>query len=613
MLRGEAGHSAKAAALARLVIGAAFLFAAVAIVFRSIQHLPEFDDEGTLLIGFRLLADGAVLYDEVYSFYGPAYYLIYRAAFLALPIVHDSARVLTALALVATVMGGARLVFVATGSRLAAAFAAVIGTTTVAWSTNSPIHPEQLCLLLIIAWLLLFHRLDTGVTAGRLLLIGAVIGAALLVKINVGVFLGAATALAVTGMTGAGPWLRALRWLLFACAASMAPILMASLIHLDWVVIYCAAATTTILIAAAFWIAIPQPPLFQPRHWFVIGAGFALALGTILAAMLYSGTSFGAFLDLTVLQTGRFIRNWQVMPNIGFGGVIAAAASAISAAFWWHLRNRARGGEAAERFLILVKLVVGLGTLGAMHPIYTFWIMAPFAWIVMAPGPDGARPFPVLRTAIGLLVAIFALYAFPVAGHQTAIGSFPAILLMTIAVHDAYHAAARRWGIDQGARKPAAILGYVVALELALLLGVREARIWLRSVPLDLPGTSLIRLPESEATALRATTAYLSNCGAFYSVPGLMSFHFWTGYRPPTTLNTNHPLAFLTDAQQNRVVADLERARIACMLHDPDLMAYFDRGQVTLNPPLLRYMRENFEPAATHGRRIILRRRAAPG
>ncbi|NMJ42035.1 hypothetical protein GWK16_12340 [Roseomonas sp. JC162] len=130
--------------------------------------------------------------------------------------------------------------------------------------------------------------------------------------------------------------------------------------------------------------------------------------------------------------------------------------------------------------------------------------------------------------------------------------------------------------------------------------------------PLDLPGARFIRVEEGQGATLRAVVARLSRCRNAYSLPSLMSLHIWAANPPLTGLNINHPLAFLTDSQQEQVVSALDAAPGLCLLHDPALMEFFDRGQMAQRPPLLRFLEERLVPVERIGPYVVYEKPDGP-
>ncbi len=147
-------------------------------------------------------------------------------------------------------------------------------------------------------------------------------------------------------------------------------------------------------------------------------------------------------------------------------------------------------------------------------------------------------------------------------------------------------------------------------LALGTVISVQSALTYWHHVPLGLPGTSLIRVDQARADDFRWVTAELSSCESSYSMPGLYSFAFWTGHALPTAMNNNDVLAFIQPAQQEEIVQALSKQPDLCIVYNPALLRFFDRGQIQTDPPLLHCLQTDFAPVAHRDDFIILKRRA---
>jgi hypothetical protein len=72
------------------------VLAAPFVLFSTFSGMPWFDDEGTLLVGFRSLLEGHRMYDDIYSLYGPLYNGVYGLVFVVLhvPLTHTTSRLI---------------------------------------------------------------------------------------------------------------------------------------------------------------------------------------------------------------------------------------------------------------------------------------------------------------------------------------------------------------------------------------------------------------------------------------------------------------------------------------------------------------------------------------
>jgi hypothetical protein len=230
----------------------------------------------------------------------------------------------------------------------------------------------------------------------------------------------------------------------------------------------------------------------------------------------------------------------------------------------------------------------------------------------MLPPPGVRQAHTIARNAAGLIATMLSLYAFPVAGTQILVATLLPVALMPVIAHDALVDLQRRGVVGSGCATVK--LATRTAVAAALTIGVagltaRVARAYFGDVPLDLPGTDGIRVSREQADDLRWVTAQLSSCAASYSVPGMPSFVFWTKHSLPTTLNMNDVLAFIGPAQQTSIVQELSRLPDLCIVFNPTILKLFDRGQIATNPPLLRYLSNDFVPRAERHGYVILARR----
>ena len=145
-----------------LGIGLVALLAGPLAFYAFFASFQDYDDEGYLLISLREYARGGVLYDEVYSQYGPAYFqlvtTVYRLAGLAF--VHTHGRALALVLLVATAIVCAVVTWRLTRSLLIALAAELLVVQVLLPSRDEPLHPGALLALLIATLVLVGTCLD---------------------------------------------------------------------------------------------------------------------------------------------------------------------------------------------------------------------------------------------------------------------------------------------------------------------------------------------------------------------------------------------------------------------------------------------------------------------
>src|SRR5215471_3491399 len=189
----RAGGTSSRRSFARMAFKAAFILAGIAVaLFFGYQSLAinyrVYDDDGCFLLAFQHFFAGERLYSDVFSFYGPFYFLVHKLLFglFRLPVSHDAGRFITLICwLFSTGLAWgfiyriSRNVFLAS----AAALACMVLTLVL---VNEPDHPQQIIVpMLLAACWIAASRLDYRV---QMILLGAIGSGLFLSKINVGVF-----------------------------------------------------------------------------------------------------------------------------------------------------------------------------------------------------------------------------------------------------------------------------------------------------------------------------------------------------------------------------------------------------------------------------------------
>jgi hypothetical protein len=482
---------------------------------------------------------------------------------------------------------------------------------------DSPGHPEEICLLLLVAVLLLACSIERAWNAAVLAGIGAAVASLALVKINIGAYVGGGVVLALLRSTVPTAWTRIAIPLLTAALLLLPFAVLALLFDFWWVRLYSLYSVLAIGAALLAFQDIRPPTILRTRDWWIIVGGGGVTCLIVIGGMMLAGSSARAILDAVLLQNANFIRNWYIPLQVGPRDLLVATASALAAVAYRasasqpHLqRYRDQGVLALKWGFVLV------GGVLFVAPGELFLILVPFCWLLMVQPAGIPRPHAIERGVAGLVGAIMSLYPFPVAGHQIVIGALLPIVMVPVLAHDVL-TALHRQKADRGVgrRWPASSYGASLAVAAVLAIGagatLLRARAYWRAVPLGLPGTSLIRIDPKQADDMRWVTAQLSSCASSYSVPGLWSFAFWTGQSLPTALNINDELAFIGHAKQQVIVQALSRQPDLCVVYNRGYLRFFDRGQIRTDPPLLHYVRSDFVPTAQRDGYVILKRRAS--
>jgi hypothetical protein len=588
------------------------------------------DDEGTLMITFRDLLEGKVLYNEAYALYGPFYYISVGRLFFdfGIPLTHDNVRLISSAFWLLCTASLTILIYKITRSLAASGFTFVISLFLFGVFVQSPLHPQEICLFLLILLPHFLHGLEGRSSIAPLIAIGAVIVALTLTKLNIGVFAGAAVVLVALRMTEQRPWLRLAHIVIVLGCLALPVALMAPLMRFPWVATYCAFAVVSLAPALLVWSRIKVPASLTLWHWAGTLAAAAAAALVFVAAVVVGGTSLHAVLNAVVLQNMQFIQNWYIATNISPLSIASAGISLLIAIVYVFADARPATRETARRGLLWLKLAISATAIAFVSYMALTWVpiksvpgvlfqyLLPFCWLVLVPPQaPGRQSTLAVRGGIGLLSAFMIMYAFPVGGGQVIISCILPAATLSVLLHDAVVGLPLRLPPQLGlSRRHWQMSGSALAIVGLAGLIISQSRHsvndYVAGVSLDLPGAKLIHVKPDTADTYHWAVRELSRCGSFYSMtPSQLSFYFWTGKPSPTAINNNNALGLLSWPQQERVVADLAAQPELCILTLPERTMVFDRGQMATNPPLLRYVEENFTVAAEHAPYRLLKRK----
>lgn len=600
-----------------LLLGVTTVLAAPFVLFSTFSGMSWFDDEGTLLVGFRSLLDGHRMYDDIYSLYGPLYNALYGLVYVVLhvPLTHTAGRLIAAVFWLTYTAGFALFCHRLTHSTAAMLFVYLLVLRWLAPLMNSPGHPEELCLLLLVAVLLLACSIERAADAATLAGIGAAVAGLALVKINIGVYVGGALALALLRITTPSAWTR-IAIPIVAIALLLLPFaVQALLFDFRWVRLYSLFSALVIAAALLVFLDIPRQAILEVADWSIIVVGGGATCLAVVGGMMLAGSSAHAIFDATLLQNVHFIRNWNIPLYVGSEGLLAAAASVLAAVAY--RASESWPGMQGYRDMSILTLQSGFVLLGLplmlAAPEDVFRILVPFCWLFMVQPAGIRRQHATGCDLAGLIGAILSLYPFPVAGHQIRIGTLlPIMMIPILSCNLLKTSRVRKVFTHLPALFDSVPVAVAVVLAIGALATLRSARAYWQDVPLGLPGTGLIRIEQQQANDMQWVTAQLSSCASSYSMPGLFSFALWTGHALPTALNINDILAFIRPEQQRSIVEELSRQSGLCVVYNPGFLQLFDRGQIGTDPPLLHYLQADFVATAERDGYVILKRRLRP-
>lgn len=552
-----------------------------------------YDDEGYVLWSLRTFAEGGRLYEEVYSQYGPFFFLFNRALHvLGVDFTNTAARALTLCYWIGT--GGlcGALVWQQTRSAIAT-FAAFGGVFVHLWPmVAEPSHPGGLICLLValIAW----AGAQPAITPRRLAAIVGALGAALaLTKINIGVFV----------LASAGAWgllnlreSKLQKWAPWIAAGMLAllPWVLMRKLDAPWARTFAwidAAAGVSVVFAAG-----------RTRQR-TVGGGELAALAAAAAAValvtsgliVASGTSIRALVEGVVLAPLRHPSIYS-LAFTWHSGSLPIALAGVAMAGWL---AAGRGEPRGANVVFLARLLVAAAYLWCMvraTRLESYGFALSFglgtAWLFVLPArsPDATKN---ARAWLALLLVPQALHAFPVAGSQISWGTFLWAPLVALGLHEACSA----W-------KSARIRILIATGAVALLATttVRYTRVgWNRyraSDALGLLGAERLRLPERLSSALRILVRNsAAHADPLFSLPGMQSFHLWSGVPPPTTANATHWFNLLSSAQQDAILEKLAASPRSGVIVQRYVHDFLVQREIPIAGTLADWLRENYAPA----------------
>jgi hypothetical protein len=608
------------------VVGAYLvLTAATAVVayLRTFSANPN-GDEAYLLVSLRSFVDGGTLYADVFTQYGPFYYLFFGGLFEASGrlISLDAGRALTVLVWVVSA-----LLLGLAAHRLTGRWLLGLATQLVAFNIGfalapAPMHPVGITALLLAVIAVVLAFVVPQRPALGLALMGALGACLALVKINVGGFVLIALAFAVaTCMTGPGRTALARRALV-ALAVATPVLVMAADLGDAWAQTYALVVLLAMLAVAAMTVEVGPdlPPGVGVRLLGSLVAGAAGATVVVVVATLMTGVS-PADLFRGVVIDPMDQREVFRLPVILKDLIIPWAFVLVVTAFVVRgLRDVVTVPllvSAGLRLLAGLLTWLGLVRLGLdldIGPQFdgAFALPALLAWVAAIP-PGGVTttvPERIVRAGLPALAVLQTLHGYPVGGPQRHIGALLCAVTGAICLADAL-TQLRAWAAARPAER--AHTGRVLARTAAAgLLGmlvfayvIRPAGDWRRAYaegePLPFATANQMRLPQAQVDTYRQIVdALKANCPTFVTLPGLNEFYLWSGIKPPTGLNTTHWLALLDTAEQQRVVDAID-GKPACVLANQGELDFWLQGQPPPRRPLVAYIDEQFEPSLTFG------------
>jgi hypothetical protein len=631
-------------ATAQPVVTAIVLYGIVAIgafitaYFHIFSEFAQYDDEGTLLVTLNSFVHGDALYRDIWSVYGPFYYELFGGFFklFGLSVTTEASRTIVLVVWVAT-----SLLFGLAAQRLTGRLALGLTTMIAAFAAlgvlaNEPMHPQGLCVLLLAAFTFaaiggLRERAGwSGVVCGVLL------AALLLTKVNLGIF--AIAGAVVAGALTIGPIyrIRPLRWLIILAFLVMPVLILGHDLRQNWVrelALLEILAGASVLVAAR-----PLTPAnagggtaedVRMLAWAIRAiVGFLVAFVVFIVIIVITGPSVsdvyrGVVTD--ALEIHNVLTSALEFPP---GAVLDWAIAAVALAALASWARIARGSTRPVLWTGLVRAVAGLVILCSVAHITPF-ALSPSAgnpivvpmllvWVAAIPplGATETAHMRFLRVLLPLVAIAETLQVYPVPGSQVGIASVTFVVVGALCLGDAL-TDLRAWSLAKGGTAVPNLGAATAVLAIALpamfglnaiiMPGITNAVNYHDSVPLDLPGTGPLRLGAEQVAEYRGLVETLDKyeCTTFIGWPAVNSLYLWSGREPPRPAVPNGWFYAATEAQQQQAVEELKAAERPCAIVNEELATFYLKGQPAPDTPLVRYIQNNFEPAATVGHSIV--------
>ncbi|MBI5382470.1 MAG: hypothetical protein HZA31_11270 [Opitutae bacterium] len=559
-----------------------------------------YDDEGYVVWTLRQFTAHGHLYDQVYSQYGPLFYLGYGllAKIFALEWTNTLGRLITVHHWWLTSLLCGFWVWRETRSRAATAIAASATLTHLWQMTSEPMHPGGTTTLLLALAVAAGTESLRRERADHFALLAGLAGAALtLIKINVGIFF-------LLALASWGWWrFRAHtrmpeRWVITVAFAALPWVLMRPFLGEHWAREFATLASAAI---AGIVLVSAERETETADNWSNLGRCIGAATGLtaiVLFAAFATGSSWRALWEGVVAGPLQHPNKYHhAIPSLPGAviwslGLLALAAGGTKRRWIRTTLLASQAGALGVYFIGLVADPIIFNLRTAMS------YFVPTAWVfALSFSPDNA-PAERRRLWVAAILAWQYLHAFPIAGSQMGWGTFLWAPLAAISLNDWHRRFQELWGM-RGRWIAAGVLT-------AGLISVGHANfnfastLWQRrdSDPLELPGSAGMMLPASSSSALRVLTLNARVHGdTLFSLPGTFSFNIWSELPTPTLANTTHWFSLLNVTQQTAIRDRLSQDKRAVMIVQPGLIQFLHDKNIPVNGLLFDWVGLNFTPA----------------
>ena len=519
--------------------------AAVAVVIvyafaSTFTTFGDFDDDGYFLQACRDFLSGRTPYDQVFSIYGP--FTFYSGAFIAGfkadNVTHDGFRwaLLPAWIAIALLMAG--IIWRWTGRFSPAVIAFLLIGFRLVDLAGSVGHP-QVWVILAVAVLLWLGVEWTYLPTQqwRAFCTGFLIGSVFLFKINIGIYI--AVAIALAGSLLLTGRLRTLTsGVLSAAAIGLGLMLLVSTSTASeryFALVYVLSLAGTV--AIAIYRAGEQRPSLRNLVW--VMAGFAICLFVGIGVILFYGTTTTALFRSLILYPALLISSYH-MPFVGATKKvsiiisIAGLGAAVAAFYGRYL------GRRVPAWLDLLKVAAGAGLLCASirWPGQELTGSLLFLWLLVD-NPKLSQHQYANRLLLVVLCLLFSLQLYPIAGAQLVWAELLPIVAAALLLADGANCVEHNLSGGKLVRLACATAvwtGPVLAILLFLPFGkaaLSRYLQWHDAQSLGLPGAYWLRLTPQQTARLTVPVNKIKQyCEVVLTTPGMYSYSIWSGVPP---------------------------------------------------------------------------------
>ncbi len=584
-----------------LLVGVAVLTAIEGFPAVFNRYAP-YDDEGFYLLQLRYATARQGPFSHIWSQYGPTYNLFVSAISWTtrIPIDHDGGRIITLIFWAAASLLSGIFVLRATRSFILGAATVLIGFLWLGAITDEPNQPAAIGFIIALGMLLIIQRRSPWKPMNAAFL-GALCMALLLVKINLGIYAIAAIVFGVVVTADVNSWLRRV------CLVASVILPLIILEHgLSEIHIFLYAVTVEIgvatLIVRARWIEKGRAEV----RWQPFAVGGLVALALLLVGGLVQGDGLKAVIEASVIHPLGYTSGGRLF-IINMAAVLGASLVALACMALLRIKQSSLL-RIAVRTLTLLATFINL--FWTVHGVASspFAIYPPIVWVVVPVlliGDHESGPNDItVRICLAAFIVFNELQAFPIAGSQTAFATFLSVPATFLIAGDLLQDLRREPSVERSRwfqHREGWLMTAGIAIATLTLFVVASVLQWSSydgNIPLELPGSHLMRLPPEQVAGLEATVRDVDSrsCTSLVTFPGMLSFYAWTGLSPPRGLVLDDSIGWQHTDQHGAVRKDLRLVRNACLIRNPGVQFFWNIiSALPAAPQLLDLLHTKFD------------------